>query len=918
MRRQPAWIAGSRVLAVVALVTLIVVPALVPRAAAGEPGERPFLQLHIETITPDAVTTTSEPIVTVAGTVTNVGDRPVRDIVVRLEHAPAVTSSTGLRTDLTGGVEQYQPVADFVTVAPELAQGQHVPFVLSYPVRSAELPSLRIDQPGIYPALVNVNGTPDYGAPARLDDARFLLPVLGVPADPAMQVDDSVSAVVPPDTSRPVRVTMLWPLADKPRLAAGVPGGTTPVRLTDDELATSLAAGGRLDTLLSAVDFAISPAVDPDGQTRGALCLAVDPDLLVTVNAMTAGYVVNDDPEGGLNSPTHPGTGQDAAVNWLGKLRTLAQRSCVTPTVYAQADLGALARVGDPGLSTTATTGAADIVDQILGVASTRGATIVGDGALTGPAVRLLSAQGPTVAIAAGESVAQDATAGDSSTVDLAPRRYDANVVAAPFDPAVGAALAGAGTLPVTPSYLDPSLGVPLAHDSPIARREDALAAVLWRALRPQVEPRTEILVPPLSWNLAPDEAQSILSTLASSIRSGLAVPRPLSSVLAESDAVAPSDVQPLPPDTLGNPRAFIDAGVTASVANGTGRLWGLTTALTVDPRTGLTGTQYTAPLREDMLRALSQSVPPNARNGLAAQRVGVVDDTVGDLLRAVTIVNPGGSYTLATERSPLPLALRNDLPVPIRVKLDVDAPPGMTVSDMGEIELPPASCPCACRSRSTSRSASPWTSPCRPLTGCPSASPCGCRCTPTPTARCCSSSRCPRVRSLSCLPVGGCGTGSAGNPTVPTSTAPGDVGTARPARIPSTSRSPIPRTTREHDPAAGPTTPGAAVPAWPSASPRAPASASADPTEPGAASARGQARTHRRRGGLAIVGHGPGHVGQSHHGLLPDRSARRDSRCGAVEFVLGGQPAPEHDRRAGARGHVHRDLRTGACQGRT
>ncbi|WP_284234621.1 DUF6049 family protein [Mycobacterium antarcticum] len=694
MRRPPAWIAGSRVLAVVALVTLIVVPALVPRAAAGEPGERPFLQLHIETITPDAVTTTSEPFVTVSGTVTNVGDRPVRDIVVRLEHAPAVTSSTGLRTDLTGGVEQYQPVADFVTVAPELAQGQHVPFVLSYPVRSAELPSLSIDQPGIYPALVNVNGTPDYGAPARLDDARFLLPVLGVPADPATQVDDSVSAVVPPDTSRPVRVTMLWPLADKPRLAAGVPGGTTPVRLTDDELATSLAAGGRLDTLLSAVDFAISPAVDPGGQTRGALCLAVDPDLLVTVNAMTAGYVVNDDPEGGLNSPTHPGTGQDAAVNWLGKLRALAQRSCVAPTVYAQADLGALARVGDPGLSTTATTGAADIVDQILGVASTRGATIVGDGALSGPAVRLLSAQGPTVAIAAGESVAQDATAGDSSTVDLAPRRYDANVVAAPFDPAVGAALAGAGTLPVTPSYLDPSLGVPLAHDSPIARREDALAAVLWRALRPQVEPRTEILVPPLSWNLAPDEAQSILSTLASSIRSGLAVPRPLSAVLAESDAVAPSDVQPLPPDTLGNPRAFIDAGVTASIANGTGRLWGLTTALTVDPRTGLTGTQYTAPLREDMLRALSQSVPPNARNGLAAQRVGVVDDTVGDLLRAVTIVNPGGSYTLATERSPLPLALRNDLPVPIRVKLDVDAPPGMTVGDMGEIELPPGFLP--------------------------------------------------------------------------------------------------------------------------------------------------------------------------------------------------------------------------------
>ena len=59
-----------------------------------------------------------------------------------------------------------------------------------------------------------------------------------------------------------------------------------------------------------------------------------------------------------------------------------------------------------------------------------------------------------------------------------------------------------------------------------------------------------------------------------------------------------------------------------------------------------------------------------------------------------MTIVNPGGSYTLATERSPLPLALRNDLPVPIRVRLEVDAPPGMSVTDMGEIELPPGYLP--------------------------------------------------------------------------------------------------------------------------------------------------------------------------------------------------------------------------------
>jgi hypothetical protein len=41
-----------------------------------------------------------------------------------------------------------------------------------------------------------------------------------------------------------------------------------------------------------------------------------------------------------------------------------------------------------------------------------------------------------------------------------------------------------------------------------------------------------------------------------------------------------------------------------------------------------------------------------------------------------------------------LPLALRNDLPVPIRVRLQIDAPPGMSVTDPGEIVLPPGYLP--------------------------------------------------------------------------------------------------------------------------------------------------------------------------------------------------------------------------------
>src|SRR5208283_1104329 len=296
---------------------------------------------------------------------------------------------------------------------------------------------------------------------------------------------------------------------------------------------------------------------------------------------------------------------------------------------------------------------------------------------LTSSAVNLLSGNNGTVAIAAADFSTQDPATGSSAGVDTAPRRLSPQVVVAPFDPAVGAALAAAGTAPTFPTYADSALTVRLAHDSDTARRQDALGSMLWHALDRDVLPRTQILVPPAVWSLQSDDARVFLTTLATAIRSGLAVARPLPAVI--SDAATHSE----PPEA-----------VSADIAGQVGRLWGLTSALTTDERTGLTGIQYTAPLREDMLRALSQSEPPDTRNGLAQQRLAVVGKTINDLFGAVTIVNPTGSYTLATEHSPLPLALHNGLAVPIRVRLHVEAPPGMRVTDPGEIELPPGYLP--------------------------------------------------------------------------------------------------------------------------------------------------------------------------------------------------------------------------------
>lgn len=675
--------APQRRTAIAALIGLLALLLNLSPPVAAEADSPAVLAVRLDSVTPDVITTSSEPTVTVTATVTNVSDRPVRDVMARLERSAAVTSSAALRTTLYGG-GQFNPVSEFVNVTGELDRGQAAGFTFAVPLRAAEQDSLDIDQPGVYPLLVSVDGTPEDGEASRQDETRFLLPVTGVPPDPTNSSGNTLTDAVPPDTTKPVAMTMLWPLADKPRLAPGVPGGTNPVRLMNDDLAVSLAAGGRLDTLLGAAEFATSPgAIDPNTGIDRALCLAVDPDLLVTVNAMTGGYVVADAPNG-LGTAAHPGTGQAAAVAWLDRLRGLARRMCVVATPYAQADLGALYRIGDPALSSAAIAAGADIVDKILGVASTRGATVLGDGPLTAAGANLLEMQAPTVAIAPSDS--------GEATADLAVRRLSSQVVLTPFDPALGAALAGVGTDPAVPAYLDDSIAVPVNRDSPVARRQDAVAAMVWRALQPEREPRTQILLPPLKWSPQPDDARAMLTALANTLRSGLATPRPLGAVISESLAVRPPE-QPgvdLPTEVPGR----FDDDVIDTIRAAAGRQGGLTAALATDARTGLTGPQYTAPLREDMLRALSQTEPPTTRNDVARQRLAVVSATIEDLFRAVRIVNPGDSYTLATERSALPLALRNDLGVPIRVRLQVDVPPGMTVTDIGEQEVPPGYLP--------------------------------------------------------------------------------------------------------------------------------------------------------------------------------------------------------------------------------
>ncbi|KAA0024973.1 DUF6049 family protein [Antrihabitans cavernicola] len=672
-----------------------------------------FLELAIDSVAPNAVTTTSDPFIVVAATVSNVGDRVVDDVSVRMQRAPAITQSTQLRTSLQRDQENYDVTGNFVTVADKLNAGQKKQFTLTLPLRSSTAASLEISKPGVYPLLLNVNGAPDFGSEARLDDARFLLPVLGVPTDPTAppapppdpdstdtEPQPAPGAAVSAPTNTPVATTLLWPLADRPRLAPGQPGSLDQkVKLVDDDLATSLGKGGRLDQLVSALEFALRPNVDRDGKLAQSVCMAVDPDLLITVSNMTRGYLVLAD-KSDPNGATRDGTGAAAASSWLDRVRTLADTHCTLAVPFAQTDLTGVHLAKNAELSRSATVTPADIVDNILATTSKRNIVWPASGALDDDTATQLRTLGSTVALLPGNGVDTD-TEGLPATPDLvrlpdvvAPAttdKADPAMHAATYDVSTAVAMAAVGTDPQTPSFTPARARYDLTQDSRAARLQDALGALSWSALTPVPDrTRSLLIAPPQDWGVDGTEASGVLSQVATLLRSGLAVPRTVDDLVGKQpdprafQLVYPQQaVDDASPDTI-----------RTRAAEQATRIDLLSNALVADPNSDLTPGRFTAPLREDLLRAMSMSGRTDDRrdasDAAGHTRVGATTSALDGMFKSVTVLAPGGVYTLASEQSPLLLVARNDLPIGIKVKLQIDAPAAMKITDIGEQQLPP------------------------------------------------------------------------------------------------------------------------------------------------------------------------------------------------------------------------------------
>ncbi|MEV4558792.1 DUF6049 family protein [Kitasatospora sp. NPDC049285] len=314
-RSAAALLAGGLLTAVSAS------PALAERGTLLAAAPEYPATVEITTVSPQVATDTST--VTITGKVANTGSSTLKSPTVAVR-APMQVKPLGTRSEIglvasrttpsgQDGIDLQNPVQDVGDLPP----GKSADFTLSVPVSA-----LKAKDTGAYELAVDVWGTTGSEKGHPLGIARTFLPVQGKA------------------TAKASQISVVWPLTHAPVLVAQtMPDNDQMPVLRDDSLAGELTGDGRLNQL---VDI---------GGTMTGLTWAIDPDLLDTVYAMTKPYRVQKPGTSGESAReenTVPGTGHDAAVAWLAKLRQAVGKAEteVVSLPYADPDLASIAHHG--------------------------------------------------------------------------------------------------------------------------------------------------------------------------------------------------------------------------------------------------------------------------------------------------------------------------------------------------------------------------------------------------------------------------------------------------------------------------------------------------------------------------------------------------------------------------------------------
>jgi Family of unknown function (DUF6049) len=281
-------------------------PAAASGGALGRVSQAPPMSIAITSVSPTFATPKGT--VTVSGTVTNGTSTAADGLTVQLY-------SSSLRLANRDAMDSYLTAAPGDTGV-DSPLPKSVQMLGPVPAHSSQRWSLtlRVNQVGmtafgVYPLAAQLY---QFGAPVDAD--RTFLPFW-----PATSQARNV---------QPVSLAWVWPLID-------VPHQTTCPALLNNDLAASLASGGRLNQLL---------AVGSSGLGRSAdLTWAIDPALLSDAKVMTARYRVGGSATCSGGS-VHPPSA--AAQAWLAGVRSASARQDFFVTPYADVDVAALSHRG--------------------------------------------------------------------------------------------------------------------------------------------------------------------------------------------------------------------------------------------------------------------------------------------------------------------------------------------------------------------------------------------------------------------------------------------------------------------------------------------------------------------------------------------------------------------------------------------
>lgn len=565
----------------------------------------------------------------------NPTDGAVDDLQITSRRSDAVASTTQARQELAAGSFPYYGAS---LGAGALQPGESRDITVTVPTALGEDSTLAITEPGAYPLLFTLTGTRD-GQATSFAEERTIVDFQGEEPDAEEEGEHSFSLV--------------YPITANVDVVPGDTGGEELI-LESEQLAEQLSPGGRLDQLLDAY---------LEHDLHGSGCVALDPALVDAADRMSAGYTVNETRPSIAKRPTRlrdswftqsdsdrgePGTGSRDAAAWLEKLKKV---DCRMLMPWANADTDAVAHVGNEWLTHEAFEQGAATIEHVLGAPlSTK---------LTAPASGTSEHAVPVPLLVADNSE----WAGEAAT----------------FDASLGALLAQTGSKPQTTGYSNPELRYDFSMDSEQARALTAGASI-------SVASAQEETVAKLPNYQDPAAARAVMETAQRLLDSGRLQPRPVTALDVGEGSGTPGSPYP-------DPAAFHDAEITqvTQQARYTDELMSI---MVNDPGIAMTRYDFTAPLRRDLLTALSATdrsslhgFTPSVKQ--SRTRLEKNADMLRELRASVSLIPPGNVYTRVSESSPLLIVAENGLPLPVDAHLAYDAPDGATLNTQDLIHIP-------------------------------------------------------------------------------------------------------------------------------------------------------------------------------------------------------------------------------------